>query len=155
MNYTNDTEKVTQFNQMYFDDAIELLDKIKGLKSLASLTEDQYAKIAIPSLYALIERLAYSRYFHHGITSSGRRFKKLLSNYTSTQEKILLDKVDIVFLYQWDVSSSSNEDKYIKKIGSTYQSIKNALKNIYKIEFTVEIPEKKGLSIKVLYTKSF
>lgn len=118
----------------YFDDIKSLLKKMSELKRAAELEESQYKRIVIPALYALIERLAYSRY---GSLLSGERFKRLLNDYSGQKEE--LDKVDIVFLYQWDNSEQAKKKVYKTAIQKVHPQVKTALIEILGEEKNIHI----------------
>ena len=138
----------------YFDDIKELHKKIFELKNAAELKGPQYKRIAMPALYALREQIAY---FCYSSLSSKRRFKTLLTNYSGQKNE--LEKIDIVFLYQWDCSEQANPDykKTYRKIEKIHPQIKAALVEIYGEEENIHIHMRtdERLEKKMIFTDKY
>lgn len=129
MSYTPD-EKV-EIVSAWFNEIEGIIGELKKLS-----TNEYYKQISIPTLYTLLERMAWFRYRRGQFTSS-TRFKELLQNYSEVSAE--LKKIDLAFLYQWDNSEYCETQEYKKAIQNIHKKIKLVLSELYtNISITME-----------------
>jgi hypothetical protein len=141
MNHSSDEEYIDEGINALFDDKESLIAKIIDIKELIK-ARHEYIRIAMPALYSILESLAYSRYSQ---ISSGSRVKKLLYDYS--EEKEDLKKIDILFLYQWDMlqHEQGKGDKLKNFSENIHPKIKKVLIKIYVSEKNINLHMSKSL----------
>ncbi len=121
MNFTPD-QKV-RIVSAWFNEIEGTINELENIS-----TNKYYKKIAAPTLYSLLERMAWFRY-RQEYSESSKRFKKLLFTYSNLNSA--LEKIDLAFLYHWDDSEHRETPKYKKAIEKIHKKIKIALSELY------------------------